>query len=66
VSLITTAETMPVSLAKITLRGANARRIAYHSGLGRPSESIAAHEVTGQQSLSCQTIAPAVLGYHRR
>ena len=39
---------------------------AYQSGLRRSSPSIAAHEVTGQQSLSCQTIAPAVRGHQER
>ena len=34
--------------------------------LGPFFESIAAQEVTGQQSFSCQTIAPAVRGHHRR
>ena len=32
--------------------------MANHSGFLRPSPSIAAHEVTGQQSLSCQRTEP--------
>ena len=46
----------------VTTRGANALRIAWNRGFSRPSPSMAAHEVTGQQSLSCQTTAPAVFG----
>ena len=30
------------------------------------SPSTAAHDVTGQQSLSCHTMAPAVRGHHDR
>jgi hypothetical protein len=37
-------------------------RSAYQSGLRRESPSTAAQLVTGQQSLSCQTTAPAVRG----
>ena len=51
---------------KVRSRGANACRSPYQSGLTRSSLSIAAQDVTGQQSLSCQTIAPAVRGHHER
>ena len=47
-------------------RGANAFRMAWNTGFSRPSPSIAAHEVTGQQSLSCQTTAPEVTGASER
>ena len=50
----------------VTMRGANAVRRAWNSGFGRSSPSIAAHDVTGQQSLSCHTIAPIVCGAHER
>ena len=35
---------------------------SYASGLGRPSPSTAAHDVTGQQSLSCQMTEPMHTG----
>ncbi|MNW56088.1 hypothetical protein D3C74_337900 [compost metagenome] len=35
-------------------------------GLARPAPSTAAHDVTGQQSLSCHTIEPAQRGLHER
>jgi len=47
-------------------RSAYERRRAYHSGLRRPAPSTAAHEVTGQQSLSCHTIVPMQYGISAR
>ena len=66
VSLTTASTSRPSRGCTVSRRGANAARSAYQSGLGRSSPSIAAHDVTGQQSLSCQTIAPAVRGHQER
>ena len=66
VSLTTASTSRPSRGCTVSRRGAYACLSAYQSGLGRSSPSIAAQEVTGQQSLSCQTIAPAVRGHQER
>jgi len=66
VSLTSAATSSEPRGCTVTSRSANACFIAYQSGLRRPSPSTAAQDVTGQQSLSCHTIAPAVRGHHDR
>ena len=50
----------------VNSRSAKLERSAHQSGLTISSPSMAAHDVAGQQSLSCQTMAPAVRGHHER